>query len=195
MASDAPIEPMAVMAVAASYSGVKRQEPIVHDIVWDRLPDGPTTMDVVISPLDAQGRVLVAFVDVGRYQCLRDELEQSQRELESAYEELKSAVEELERTDEELRTTNEELEITNEESHSTNVHLGTMNEELETMNGELQSTNEELETINNELRDRSTEVDVLKRFLQSILGSLQTAVVIFGPDMEVQAWNQEAEET
>jgi two-component system CheB/CheR fusion protein len=165
----------------------KRQELVVHDVVWDRPPDGPLTMDVVISPLEAQGGVLVAFVDVSRYQHLREELEQSQRELESAYEELQSAVEELETTNEELQSTNEELETTNEELHSTN-------EELETMNEELQSTNEELETINNELRDRSTEVDELNRFLQSILGSLNTAVVVLGSDMEVQAWNQEAEE-
>jgi two-component system CheB/CheR fusion protein len=107
--------------------------------------------------------------------------------LESAYEELQSAVEELETTNEELQSTNEELETTNEELHSTN-------EELETMNEELQSTNEELETMNNELRDRSVEVDELNRFLQSILGSLQSAVVVLGPEMEVRAWNHEAEE-
>jgi two-component system CheB/CheR fusion protein len=105
----------------------------------------------------------------------------------TAYEELQSAVEELETTNEELQSTNEELETTNEELHSTN-------EELETMNEELQSTNEELETMNNELRERSTEVDDLNRFLEAILGSLQSAVVVLGPRMEVQAWNHQAEE-
>jgi two-component system CheB/CheR fusion protein len=165
----------------------KRQQLVVHDVVWDRPPDGSTLMDIVVSPLEAHGGVILAFVDVTRYQHLRDELEQSQRELESAYEELQSAVEELETTNEELQSTNEELETTNEELHSTN-------EELETMNEELQSTNEELETMNNELRDRGVEVDELNRFLQSILGSLQSAVVVLGPEMEVQAWNHEAEE-
>jgi two-component system CheB/CheR fusion protein len=165
----------------------KRQEVIVHDVIWDRPLDGPSAMDIVIFPLEAQSGVLITFVDVSRYQNLRDELEQSQRELESAYEELQSAVEELETTNEELQSTNEELETTNEELHSTN-------EELETMNEELQSTNYELETINNELRDRSVEVDELNRFLQSILASLQSAVVVLGPDMDVQAWNHEAEE-
>src|SRR5262249_38920108 len=139
------------------------------------------------SPLESYGGVNLAFVDVTRYQHLRDELEQSQRELESAYEELQSAVEELETTNEELQSTNEELETTNEELHSTN-------EELETMNEELQSTNEELETMNNELRERSTEVDELNRFLQSILGSMQSAVVVLGSEMEVRAWNHQAEE-
>jgi two-component system CheB/CheR fusion protein len=96
-------------------------------------------------------------------------------------------VEELETTNEELQSTNEELETTNEELHSTN-------EELETMNEELQSTNEELETINNEVRDRSAEVGELNQFLQSILGSLQSAVVVLGTQMEVRAWNRQAEE-
>jgi len=68
----------------------------------------------------------------------------------------------------------EELETTNEEFQSTN-------EELETTNQELHSTNEELETINNELRDRSTKVTELNQFLESILGSLQSAVVVLAP--------------
>jgi two-component system CheB/CheR fusion protein len=165
----------------------KRQEVIVHDVRGDRVAGAPATLDVVISPLESQGGAVIAFLDVTRYQHLRDELEQSQRELESAYEELQSAVEELETTNEELQSTNEELETTNEELHSTN-------EELETMNEELQSTNEELETMNNELRERSGEVDDLNRFLESILGGMQSAIVVLGPQMEVQAWNHQAEE-
>src|SRR5262249_22200248 len=98
-----------------------------------------------------------------------------------------STVEELETTNEELQSTNEELETTNEELHSTN-------EELETMNEELQSTNEELETINNELRERSAEVIELNQFLQSILGSLKSAVVVLGTEMDIRAWNRQAEE-
>jgi len=62
------------------------------------------------------------------------------------------------------------------------------------MNEELQSTNEELETINSELRDRSAEVIDLNQFLQSILGSLQSAVVVLGPEMDIRAWNRQAEE-
>src|SRR5215468_349808 len=102
---------------------------------------------------------MLTFLDVSRYQHLREELERSQRELETAYEELQS--------------TNEELETTNEE---------------------LQSTNEELETINNELRERSAEVIELNQFLESILGSLKSAVVVLGTEMEVRAWNRQAEE-
>ncbi len=160
----------------------------VHDVPWEDTNNrDSSTMDVVVSPVDTRGGVLITFVATTRMQTLRDELQTSQRELESAYEELQSAVEDLETTNEELHSTNEELETTNEELHSTN-------EELETTNEEVQSTNKELETMNNELRDRSSEVDDLNRFLQSILGSLQSAVVVLASDLDVLAWNHEAEE-
>ncbi len=149
--------------------------------------DSDREYDMILVPLQDAGGIGVSFVDVSRYRTLHEDLERAQRELESAYEELQSAIEELETTNEELQSTNEELETTNEELQSTN-------EELETMNEELQSTNEELETINNELRERSTELDELNVFLQCILGSLRSAVVVLGPEMEVRAWNRRAED-
>jgi two-component system, chemotaxis family, CheB/CheR fusion protein len=167
----------------------ERRPVTIFDVPWPTgaSADETAVLDVVAVPLDGQGGVAVALVDVTRYRHLREELERSRRELETAYEELQSTVEELETTNEELQSTNEELETTNEELHSTN-------EELETMNEELQSTNEELETINNELRERSAEVIELNQFLQSILGSLQSAVVVLGTEMEIRAWNRQAEE-
>ena len=105
------------------------------------------------------------------------------RELETAYEELQSTNEELETTNEELQSTNEELETTNEELQSTN-------EELETMNEELQSTNEELETINDELRSAADELDRVNAFLESILASLGSGVVVVDRDLRVQVWNR-----
>src|SRR5262249_3343444 len=154
------------------------------DVPWQGSPsEDPQMLDMIATPLDGLGGVIMAFNDVSRYQHLREDLERSRRELETAYEELQSTVEELETTNEELQSTNEELETTNEELHSTN-------EELETMNEELQSTNEELETINSELRDRSAEVIELNQFLQSILGSMQSAVVVLGMEMDIRAWNR-----
>jgi len=167
----------------------ERRPVTIYDVAWQSQAssDELTTLDVVVAPLEANGGVLITFLDVTRYQHLREELERSRRELETAYEELQSTVEELETTNEELQSTNEELETTNEELHSTN-------EELETMNEELQSTNEELEAINNELRERSAEVTELNHFLQSILGGLQSAVVVLGPEMNIRAWNRQAED-
>ena len=165
----------------------ERRAVTVPDVAYVGRSAEPTSFDVVLSPLEGHLGVAVSLHDVSRYRVLAEDLERSQRELESAYEELQSAVEELETTNEELQSTNEELETTNEELHSTN-------EELETMNEELQSTNEELETINNELRARSAEVDELNTFLQTILASLRSAVVVLGTEMEVRAWNRQAED-
>ncbi len=180
-----------------SYRPVDLRSP-VEQVLRERRPavlrdarfegaEQPVTVDINITPLEGHSGAAIVFLDVSRFVHLREELEHSRRELESAYEELQSTVEELETTNEELQSTNEELETTNEELHSTN-------EELETMNEELQSTNEELETINNELRDRGDEVAQLNQFLQSILSSLQSAVVVLGPQMEVRAWNRQAED-
>jgi len=165
----------------------ERRAVAMYDIAWRGAAEEPVTLDITVAPLEGTGGAIITFLDVSRYQHLRDELEQSRRKLETAYEELQSTVEELETTNEELQSTNEEVETTNEELHSTN-------EELETMNEELQSTNEELEAINNELRERSAEVIELNQFQRSILGSLQSAVVVLGVEMEVRAWNRQAEE-
>jgi two-component system CheB/CheR fusion protein len=165
-----------------------RRPVAVHDVEWTT-PSGETEyLDVALLPvnLDGSGGVAVTYMQIGRYKVLQDELERSQHDLENAYEELQSTVEELETTNEELQSTNEELETTNEELHSAN-------EELETMNEELQSTNEELETANNELRDRGLALDEVNGFLESILGSLRSAVVVLNRDMAVRAWNREAE--
>jgi two-component system, chemotaxis family, CheB/CheR fusion protein len=145
--------------------------------------------DVMFHPIiNAAGALegtSVAFIDVTAQRRLQEDLQRSKIDLDTAYEELQSAVEELETTNEELQSTNEELETTNEELQSTN-------EELETTNEELQSTNEELETINDELRPRTTELHGVNGFLESILTSLNSAVVVVDRDMRVQVWNRHA---
>ena len=152
--------------------------------------DSRLVHDVHVVPLTADdGSTLgaqVTFLDVTRFSLLQEQLVLAQRELETAYEELQSANEELETTNEELQSAVEELETTNEELQSTN-------EELETMNEELQSTNEELQTLNDELRDRTGEVNQVNAFLESVLMSLQGAVVVVDRDLVVRVWNERAE--
>jgi len=146
-------------------------------------------LDVILHPLTAgTGELIgvaIAFTDVTRYRRLGEALLESKREAEIAYEELQSTVEELETTNEELQSTNEELETTNEELQSTN-------EELETMNEELQSTNEELETINDELQQRTDELNGVNSFLEAVLGSLTSAVVVIDRELRITAWNEAA---
>ncbi|MEV4141762.1 CheR family methyltransferase [Dactylosporangium sp. NPDC049742] len=144
-------------------------------------------LDVQIHPLtDGSGELLgaaIVFQDITTARRLQQELEHSNQQLEAAYEELQSTNEELETTNEELQSTVEELETTNEELQSTN-------EELETMNEELQSTNDELQAINEELQDRTGEVHESNVFLQAILSSLRSGVVVLDPELRVMVWNR-----
>jgi two-component system, chemotaxis family, CheB/CheR fusion protein len=144
----------------------------------------------LIPLLDSNGDVLgasISFTDVTRFRQLRVEVETANRQLELAYEELQSTNEELETTNEELQSTVEELETTNEELQSTN-------EELETMNEELQSANDQLQSTNEELRDRTIEITDLNAFMESILGSLEAAVIVLDRDLIVQVWTRQAHE-
>jgi two-component system, chemotaxis family, CheB/CheR fusion protein len=163
----------------------------LRDVEWRRTGPEAVYVDVNLVPLlDTSGEVLgvsISFTDVTRFRQLRVEVETANRQLELAYEELQSTNEELETTNEELQSTVEELETTNEELQSTN-------EELETMNEELQSANDEMQTTNEELRDRSIEITDLNAFMESILGSLEAAVLVLDRDLVVQVWTRQAQE-
>jgi two-component system CheB/CheR fusion protein len=163
----------------------------LRDVEWHRSANESLVVDIQLVPLvDARGRMLgtaIMFNDVSRFRRLQDELESANRQLETAYEELQSTNEELETTNEELQSTVEELETTNEELQSTN-------EELETMNEELQSMNDELQAANEELRERTSEILSLNDFMESILGSLDAAVIVINREQIVQVWNRQAED-
>jgi two-component system, chemotaxis family, CheB/CheR fusion protein len=163
----------------------------LRDVEWRRNGPDVVYFDVHLMPLlDSNGEVLgvsVSFTDVTRFRQLRVEVETANRQLELAYEELQSTNEELETTNEELQSTVEELETTNEELQSTN-------EELETMNAELQSANDELHTSNEQLRDRTIEISDLNAFMESILGSLEAAIIVLDRDFTVQVWTRQAHE-
>jgi two-component system CheB/CheR fusion protein len=147
-------------------------------------------LEVHVTPLVSGDEIIGATVwyeDLTGQRRLQDELDISKRELDTAYEELRATVEELETTNEELQSTNEELETTNEELQSTN-------EELETMNQELESTNQELGTMNEEMRRRSSDVDEVNAFLETILTSLGVGVVVLDGEQTVRIWNASATE-
>jgi two-component system CheB/CheR fusion protein len=181
-----PVELRSMIEQATS----ERRTIVLREVEWGPAGDR-RWMDVHVIPLPdgAAGTVGVKLVfdDVSRFKELQQQLHQSRNDLETAYEELQSSNEELETTNEELQSTVEELETTNEELQSTN-------EELETMNEELQSTNEELETVNTEMRERGNQVNEVNAFLEAVLSSLRSAVVVIDPELSVQAWNQRAED-
>jgi two-component system CheB/CheR fusion protein len=166
-------------------------EPVAVQGVEHRVNGAVKFYDIQIEPLvENEGDLLgvsVSYVDVTVSHRLRLEVERSQHELETAYEEVQATNEELETTNEELQSAIEELETTNEELQSTN-------EELETMNEELQSTNEELETMNDEMRRRTHDLNVANEFMDVIMSSMRSAVVVTDAEMRVQLWNYRAED-
>jgi two-component system, chemotaxis family, CheB/CheR fusion protein len=169
----------------------ERRPVMLKELDWATSSGDLRHLEVQISPLIDNGSTLlgvsVLFTDITRYKRLQEEVEHANQELETAYEELQSTNEELETTNEELQSTVEELETTNEELQSTN-------EELETMNEELQSANEELQTINEELRRRTDELNQVNGFLEAILTSMRSAVVVVDQDVRVQIWSPKAED-
>jgi two-component system CheB/CheR fusion protein len=157
-----------------------------------QLSDSVQLLDVLITPLtanDGSGIIgaSITFEDLSEFHQLNDQLRSTHEELETTNEELQSTNQELETTNEELQSANEELETTNEELQSTN-------EELETTNEELQSTNEELETTNEELRSLGDEVHATNTLFESILASINSAVIVVDPGLKVRAWNHKAED-
>jgi two-component system CheB/CheR fusion protein len=183
-----PVELRSLIEQAQSL----RQPVALKDVPWPGLSgDGTRFVDVLITGLhDREGDSLgvkISFSDVSRYKRLQEELQHSHQELETAYEELQSTNEEKETANEELQSTVEELETTNEELQSTN-------EELETMNEELQSTNEELQATNEELSQRSDQLNQAAAFLQSIMASLRSALIVVDKDLSIKAWSPQAAE-
>ena len=140
-------------------------------------PSGEARRLVVrLAPLIAEGHlegISIVFVDVTGFGELQIELARTKNEAETAYEELQSTSEELETTNEELQSTNEEMETTNEE---------------------LQSTNEELATVNEQLRERTLEAVSVNSFLEGILATLPSSVIVVDRDLTVQLWNRQSEE-
>jgi two-component system, chemotaxis family, CheB/CheR fusion protein len=170
-----------------------RAQVIVKDVEW-RGPGQDAELrlfELQVTPLlDARETVLgacVSFLDLTQARQLRVELERSNQELETAYEELQSGNEELETTNEELQSTVEELETTNEE-------LQSANEELETMNEELQSTNDELRELNDRLQHRTEELHQFNGYFQSVLSTLEAAVVVLDRALHVRVWSEKAQD-
>ncbi|HYU35470.1 MAG TPA: CheR family methyltransferase [Thermoanaerobaculia bacterium] len=169
----------------------KRFPVLLSDVEWRRADGQLRNFEIQVVPLlDGKAVLLgasVSFQDLTHSHQLQLALARTNQDLETAYEELQSANEELETTNEELQSTIEELETTNEE-------LQSANEELETMNEELQSTNEMLRTTNEQLQQSSDELSLLNVYLESILSSLRSAVVVLDRNLQVKIWSPKAEE-
>jgi two-component system CheB/CheR fusion protein len=146
-------------------------------VLFDQDPNRPGTVDK-----DADARVTSPVK--GKSQ--KSQVLSLERELAASREYLQSVIQELEAANEELQSANEEILSSNEELQSTN-------EELDTAKEELQSTNEELQTVNDELHGRNDELGSVNSDLLNLLGSVQIAIVIVGPDMRIRRFTPMAE--
>ena len=169
----------------------KREPVFIHDVEFTSPNGEEGFLDIEIHIISENGDALLGvtlnFIDITNQKHMQQELVRVNQELETAMEEIQSTNEELETTNEELQSTVEELETTNEELQSSN-------EELETMNEELHSSNEELETMNEEFRLRTDDLNQANSFLESILASLESSVVVLNKDMCIQVWNRKTED-
>jgi two-component system CheB/CheR fusion protein len=110
------------------------------------------------------------------------------QELAATREYLQSVIEQQEAANEELQSANEEVQSANEE-------LQSINEELETSKEEIQSSNEELVTVNDELQNSNVELHQSNDDLRNLLGSVQMAIVMLGPDLRIRRFTPMAEKT
>jgi two-component system, chemotaxis family, CheB/CheR fusion protein len=162
----------------SAVDALKRERHSVElgEFEWPTASGEKRRLVVRLAPLIADGSlegISIVFVDVTSFAELKQELTTTRNEAETAYEELQSTSEELETTNEELQSTNEELETTNEE---------------------LQSTNEELATVNEQLHERTIEAASVNAFLEGILATLPSSVIVVDRDLTVQLWNRQSEE-
>jgi PAS domain S-box-containing protein len=99
----------------------------------------------------------------------------------------------LQSIQEQHEATNEELQASNEEIQSANEELQSVNEELETSKEELESANEELNTVNEEMASRNIELNRLNSDLSNLQTSTRLAIVLFGRDLTIRRFSQQAE--
>jgi two-component system CheB/CheR fusion protein len=117
--------------------------------------------------------------------ALRRRLAHLERELAETHDYLQSIQEQYE-------AANEQLQVFNEEVTSGNEELQSINEELETSKEELESSNEELTTINEELAGRNAELNRLNAELHNLHTSINTAILMLGPDLSIRRFTPPA---
>ncbi len=108
-------------------------------------------------------------------------------------EELLATRESLQAVIEQQEEANNDLQAASEELQSANEELQSLNEELETSKEEIQSTNEELSTVNEELQNRNQELHQSTSDMVNLLGSVDTAILMLGPDLHIRRFTPAAE--
>lgn len=101
---------------------------------------------------------------------------------------------ELRNSIEQLKLKNQELQHKKEELFATYQQLQTITEDLHAVNQELETSNDELLIDNKQLHQHKDALCEANGLLETILASLQSAVVVVDRDLHIQLWNPKAED-
>jgi two-component system CheB/CheR fusion protein len=111
---------------------------------------------------------------------------QLERDLDDSRVHLHTLLHEYDTADEELRCANEEALVANEQ-------LRSLNEKLQAAKEHVQCVNDELEMMNQELQERNQQLGSAADDLVSLLDSLNTPIVMVGPDLSLRRFTASAE--
>ena len=201
---------------AAVNRARKEEAPVREEGLRVKSDDGTREVNLEVVPVRAgsgsESGFLVVFEEVsrsrppsvprenrGRGKASKSSAEAAERESSAEREnarlerELAAAREYLQSVIDQQETANEELQSANEEAQSANEELQSVNEELETSKEEIQSSNEELATVNDELQHRNMELSRLNNDLVNLLGNINMAIIMLGPDLRVRRFTPMAE--
>jgi two-component system, chemotaxis family, CheB/CheR fusion protein len=148
--------------------------------------DAGAAIGIAPPPDMSQNQNPAVSASPGPNRSAKGDCHRVEQELTATREYLQAVIEQQEAANEELQSANEEVQSANEE-------LQSVNEELETSKEEIQSSNEELATVNDELNNRSMEVNRVNSDLVNLLGSVQMAIVMLGPDLRIRRFTPMAE--
>ncbi|MEO6932041.1 MAG: ATP-binding protein, partial [Chitinophagaceae bacterium] len=85
---------------------------------------------------------------------------------------------------------NEELQSANEELLSGGEELQSLNEELQTSKEEIQTSNEELIVVNQELYDRNEQLNISRKYAESIVTTIREPLLILDEKLQVKSANK-----
>src|SRR5262245_32961332 len=195
-----------VVAVRNAFTRARKERgPVRAEGLSFRSNGSARKVNVEIVPISRPGQdgyFLVLFEEGASAADLRSRLARAEAQAADALRmpkpkgsarEIAMLQQELQATREYLQSGIEQQEAANEEVQSANEELQSINEELETSKEEIQSSNEELATVNDELQNRNRELGQANNDFVNLLGSIQLAMVMLGPDLRIRRFTPHAE--
>ncbi|MBL8736727.1 MAG: PAS domain-containing protein [Planctomycetes bacterium] len=191
------LRPELALAYGTALQKAKQTKQVAHytDIaLQSKGDDGPSSADVMVVPVDAEGGVDIYLV------CIEDAASVPRGEPnmftidEHVGSRIQALEDELQNTRESLQSTIEELETANEEHQATNEELMASNEELQSTNEELQSVNEELYTVNAEHQNKIQELTDLNNDVENLLRNAPMSTLFLDQNLAIRKFTPRIKE-